>query len=167
MLSKVSVEVENTGKVDGDEVVQLYISDVAASVTRPIKELKGLADQQRPGRNRSSSSRSERKSLNSWAATSNRCSNRANLSFMSERAAKICRRHFLLWQSYQQSLQSRRVTTNRSARLRLLDPDRTGQQGRRRVSRRPAEADVSVFWDHSDPKTGLTLTEREPTARRC
>lgn len=39
---KVSVEVENTGKVDGDEVVQLYISDLAASVTRPIKELKGF-----------------------------------------------------------------------------------------------------------------------------
>ena len=39
---KVSVELENTGKRDGDEVVQLYISDVAASVTRPIKELKGF-----------------------------------------------------------------------------------------------------------------------------
>lgn len=39
---KVSVEVENTSKVDGDEVVQLYISDVAASVTRPVKELKGF-----------------------------------------------------------------------------------------------------------------------------
>ena len=39
---KVSVEVENTGKVAGDEVVQLYISDVAASITRPIKELKGF-----------------------------------------------------------------------------------------------------------------------------
>ena len=39
---KVSVEVENSGKVAGDEVVQLYISDVAASVTRPGKELKGF-----------------------------------------------------------------------------------------------------------------------------
>ncbi len=38
----VSVEVENTGKRVGDEVVQLYIRDVAASVTRPIKELKGF-----------------------------------------------------------------------------------------------------------------------------
>jgi beta-glucosidase len=38
----VSVDVENTGKREGDEVVQLYIRDVAASVTRPVKELKGF-----------------------------------------------------------------------------------------------------------------------------
>jgi beta-glucosidase len=37
-----SVEVENTGQRTGDEVVQLYIRDVAASVTRPVKELKGF-----------------------------------------------------------------------------------------------------------------------------
>jgi beta-glucosidase len=37
-----SVEVENTGKRAGDEVVQLYIRDVAASVTRPVMELKGF-----------------------------------------------------------------------------------------------------------------------------
>lgn len=39
---KVTVEVENSGKVAGDEVVQLYIGDMAASVTRPAKELKGF-----------------------------------------------------------------------------------------------------------------------------
>ncbi len=38
----VAVEVENTGRRAGDEVVQLYIRDVAASVTRPVKELKGF-----------------------------------------------------------------------------------------------------------------------------
>jgi beta-glucosidase len=38
----VSVEVENVGKRSGDEVVQLYIRDVAASMTRPVKELKGF-----------------------------------------------------------------------------------------------------------------------------
>jgi beta-glucosidase len=38
----VSVQVENAGKRTGDEVVQLYIRDVAASVTRPVKELKGF-----------------------------------------------------------------------------------------------------------------------------
>ncbi|HXL79434.1 MAG TPA: glycoside hydrolase family 3 N-terminal domain-containing protein, partial [Pyrinomonadaceae bacterium] len=37
-----SVEVENVGKRSGDEVVQLYIRDVAASMTRPVKELKGF-----------------------------------------------------------------------------------------------------------------------------
>lgn len=39
----VSVDVTNTGQRRGDEVVQLYIRDDIASVTRPIKELKGFA----------------------------------------------------------------------------------------------------------------------------
>jgi beta-glucosidase len=38
----VSVIVENVGPRTGDEVVQLYIRDVAASVTRPVRELKGF-----------------------------------------------------------------------------------------------------------------------------
>ncbi len=37
---RVEVDVINTGKVAGDEVVQLYIHDEAASVTRPVLELK-------------------------------------------------------------------------------------------------------------------------------
>ncbi len=39
---KVSVDVKNTGKVIGDEVVQLYIRDAISSVIRPVKELKGF-----------------------------------------------------------------------------------------------------------------------------
>jgi beta-glucosidase len=38
----VTVDVENVGRRAGDEVVQLYIRDVAASMTRPVKELKGF-----------------------------------------------------------------------------------------------------------------------------
>lgn len=38
----VSVDVQNTGQRAGDEVVQLYIRDVVASVTRPVRELKGF-----------------------------------------------------------------------------------------------------------------------------
>jgi beta-glucosidase len=38
----VSVEVTNTGKLAGDEVVQLYIHDLVSSATRPVKELKGF-----------------------------------------------------------------------------------------------------------------------------
>ena len=38
----VSVEVENVGARAGDEVVQLYIRDLVASMTRPVKELKGF-----------------------------------------------------------------------------------------------------------------------------
>lgn len=37
-----SVEVTNTGKVRGTETVQLYMGDVAASIVRPVKELKGF-----------------------------------------------------------------------------------------------------------------------------
>jgi beta-glucosidase len=39
---RVTAEVENVGKRAGDEVVQLYIRDVAASIVRPVKELKGF-----------------------------------------------------------------------------------------------------------------------------
>lgn len=39
---KVSVEISNTGNYDGKEVVQLYIHDEAASLARPVKELKGF-----------------------------------------------------------------------------------------------------------------------------
>ena len=39
---QVSCTVKNTGKFDGDEVVQLYLRDELASVSRPIKELKGF-----------------------------------------------------------------------------------------------------------------------------
>jgi beta-glucosidase len=38
----IKVNVENTGKRAGDEVVQLYINDTLASVTRPVKELKAF-----------------------------------------------------------------------------------------------------------------------------
>ncbi|HEX8162485.1 MAG TPA: glycoside hydrolase family 3 N-terminal domain-containing protein [Pyrinomonadaceae bacterium] len=38
----VSVDVENTGPRGGDEVVQLYVRDVVASVARPVAELKGF-----------------------------------------------------------------------------------------------------------------------------
>ncbi|OXA71618.1 glycoside hydrolase family 3 [Flavobacterium aquidurense] len=39
---KVSVDVKNTGNLDGDEVVQLYLHDKYSSVTTPAKTLKGF-----------------------------------------------------------------------------------------------------------------------------
>ena len=39
---KASVTITNTGKYDGEEVVQLYIRDVVASISRPMKELRGF-----------------------------------------------------------------------------------------------------------------------------
>ena len=41
-LVRVSVDVTNTGARVGDEVVQLYLRDDAASVARPVRELKGF-----------------------------------------------------------------------------------------------------------------------------
>jgi len=40
---KVSVKVTNTGKVEGDEVVQLYLTDEKASTPRPIRQLEGFS----------------------------------------------------------------------------------------------------------------------------
>ena len=39
---RVEVDVTNAGHVAGDEVVQLYVRDEVASVTRPVKELRGF-----------------------------------------------------------------------------------------------------------------------------
>jgi beta-glucosidase len=41
-LVTVSVDVKNTGSVAGTEVVQLYICNTAASVSQPVRELKGF-----------------------------------------------------------------------------------------------------------------------------
>jgi beta-glucosidase len=40
--TSVSVDVTNTGKTRGDEIVQLYIRDEVSSVTRPVEELRGF-----------------------------------------------------------------------------------------------------------------------------
>jgi len=37
-----SVNVTNSGKFEGEEIVQMYIRDMVSSVTRPVKELKGF-----------------------------------------------------------------------------------------------------------------------------
>ena len=39
---RVSVDIKNTGTYDGTEIAQLYIRDLVADVTRPVKELKGF-----------------------------------------------------------------------------------------------------------------------------
>ena len=39
---QVSVDIRNTGTVEGDEVIQLYLRDEVSSVARPVKELKGF-----------------------------------------------------------------------------------------------------------------------------
>ena len=39
---QVKITVTNSGNYDGEEVVQLYVRDIVASVTRPLKELRGF-----------------------------------------------------------------------------------------------------------------------------
>lgn len=39
----ISIDVKNVGKMEGDDVVQLYVSKTFSSVARPVKELKGFA----------------------------------------------------------------------------------------------------------------------------
>jgi beta-glucosidase len=38
----VSAEIENTGTVEADEIVQLYTRDLVGDITRPVRELKGF-----------------------------------------------------------------------------------------------------------------------------
>jgi len=38
----ISVDVENTGNVEGKEVIQLYVSDLVASITPSVKRLRGF-----------------------------------------------------------------------------------------------------------------------------
>jgi beta-glucosidase len=40
--AEISVRVSNTGSMAGDEVVQLYVHDEIAALTRPTQELKGF-----------------------------------------------------------------------------------------------------------------------------
>ena len=40
---EVTADIQNTGKVNGDEIVQLYVSEKICPVPRPIKELKGFS----------------------------------------------------------------------------------------------------------------------------
>lgn len=41
-VMEVSVDIKNTGKTTGKEVVQLYVADKESTVIRPVKELKGF-----------------------------------------------------------------------------------------------------------------------------
>lgn len=40
--TSVRFKIKNTGRYDGDEVVQLYIKDILSSIVRPVQELKGF-----------------------------------------------------------------------------------------------------------------------------
>jgi len=63
----VTLDVTNTGKVAGKEVVQLYVSDVKASVPRPPKELKGFVKVNlKPGETKKVTMLLDKRSLAFW-----------------------------------------------------------------------------------------------------
>jgi beta-glucosidase len=47
---EISVDVFNTGAIDGEQVVQVYVSQAAPSVQRPVKELRGFKKVMVPAR---------------------------------------------------------------------------------------------------------------------
>lgn len=68
----VTAKVTNTGKVAGAEVVQLYLTDLIASVKRPIKELKGFAKVYlAPGETQTVSMRLTKRDLSFWDVNTN------------------------------------------------------------------------------------------------
>jgi beta-glucosidase len=61
------VNVKNTGKIKGDEIVQLYIRDEVSSLARPIKELKGFKRiTLEPGESKNVTIPISRKALEFW-----------------------------------------------------------------------------------------------------
>ncbi|WP_068544460.1 beta-glucosidase [Thalassotalea crassostreae] len=68
----VNVNVTNTGKVAGSEIVQLYLNDVEASVERPAKELKGFGKVHlQPGETKTVSMTLKQRDLSFWDINTN------------------------------------------------------------------------------------------------
>ena len=66
------VDVTNTGKREGSDVVQLYISDLKSSVDRPAKELKAFRKVTlAPGETRTVTLHTDRRALSFWNETAN------------------------------------------------------------------------------------------------
>ena len=62
-----TVDVTNTGSVDGSDVVQLYITDQKCSVDRPAKELKAFQKVSlKPGETKTVTLRTDRRALSFW-----------------------------------------------------------------------------------------------------
>jgi beta-glucosidase len=61
------VTVTNTGKLAGEEVVQCYIRDLFADISRPVKELKGFEKiKLAPGESRTVTFKLTEKDLSYW-----------------------------------------------------------------------------------------------------
>lgn len=161
---RVRVDVENTGKFAGDEVVQLYIHDVAASVTRPVRELRGFQRiYLRPGEKKEAEFTLSRK----------------DLEFIGrDMKPRLEPGEFEVFvgNSSEGGL---------SSVFEVLDPSGKVSRSSDKPAPAPAEpvpvATVSAdddafledlskrafrfFWEHSDPQTGLTLDRARTTGQ--
>lgn len=62
-----TVDVTNTGNLEGSDVVQLYITDVKSSVDRPIKELKAFQKVSlKPGETKTVTLKTDERALSFW-----------------------------------------------------------------------------------------------------
>ena len=62
-----TVDVTNTGNVEGSDVVQLYISDTKCSVDRPVKELKAFQKVSlKPGETKTVTLTTDKRALSFW-----------------------------------------------------------------------------------------------------
>lgn len=157
---KVSVDVQNVGKRDGDEVVQLYIHDVAASVTRPVKELRGFR--------RISLKAGEKRKIEFTLTPK-------ELSFYDRALKPVVEPgefQVFVGTSSDSGLQTDFEVVNKITPVSNFTPDpneKPEAAPQTAVPTANVSADDNVFledlqkktfqffWDHSDPKTGLTL----------
>ena len=62
-----TVEITNTGNVEGSDVVQLYITDTKCSVDRPVKELKAFQKVSlKPGETKTVTLKTDKRALSFW-----------------------------------------------------------------------------------------------------
>ena len=157
---RASAEVENIGRRSGDEVVQLYIQDVASSVTRPVRELRGFQ--------RISLAPAEKRRVEFTLTSKELGTLDRNLKFTVEPGEF----RVYIGDSSDATLQTS-FTVGPVARPRGVDPPKTtGKATGQTITAKPAavvstEDDIFLedlekrsfqfFWEHSDPKTGLVL----------
>ncbi len=163
---RVSVDVTNTGKVAGDEVVQLYINDADASVTRPVKELRGF--------HRVTLKAGEKQTVE-FVLTA------THLEFLGRDLKPVLEPgefQVFVGTSSDSGLQSTFEVVN-SIKARATRPIANKVQAEAPQKAPVPTAVVSreddafledlqrrtfqFFWDHSDPKTGLTLDRSRTT----
>jgi beta-glucosidase len=158
---KVSVEVENTGKRAGDEVVQLYIHDVAASVTRPVKELRGFRRVTlRPGEKRTVEFTLTPKDLEFFDRNLKPVVEPGEFQvFVGTSSESGLQTSFEVVSRIAPAARSYVPNPNEKPEPPPASPVPAGQISREDdafledLSRRTFQ----FFWEHSDPNTGLTL----------